>query len=189
MVACILAGGKARRLQGMVKSYILIKGQPIIEWQKKVLEIFFSKILLIGNVHHPSLDTVSDAYQDTGPLGGIYTALLHTQSSIFVFPSDNPFISKKFIEHMLTEAKNQAFDALIPQHDGKIEPLYGIYSPSAISAIKKQLDLQEFAIYKTLAKINTRYIDWSEEIEKTFFNINYPEDILKAQTYARTYVQ
>jgi len=90
---------------------------------------------------------------------------------------------------MLTEAKNQAFDALIPQHDGKIEPLYGIYSPSAISAIKKQLDLQEFAIYKTLAKINTRYIDWSEEIEKTFFNINYPEDILKAQTYARTYVQ
>ncbi|MCX7696222.1 MAG: molybdenum cofactor guanylyltransferase [Bacteroidales bacterium] len=182
MMACILSGGKALRLNGQTKSHIIVGEKPLLEWQLAVLRKYFEEIVIIGRITHPEARTFFDIIEGIGPMGGLYTALKVTKKSeVFIFPSDNPFLSGLFIETLIHLSQTKQQEAIIPLHYGYAEPLYGLYRISILPKIEKMLNEKRYAMHELLQKINAYYFEWNKDPEITFFNINYPEDIRKAQ--------
>lgn len=185
LVAAILSGGKAQRLNGQIKSLINIGDKPIIAWQLSVLRKFFNEIILIGHHSFQGIKSYPDIIHDVGPIGGLYTALkILKKTDLVIFPADNPFISEHLIKMILELSKKNFYDAIIPLNGGYAEPLYGLYRHRVLPIVESLLESKNYAMQELLRRLNVYYFLYDFDPEKTFFNINYPEDIQKANKYA-----
>src|SRR5215510_12135823 len=95
--AAILAGGKATRMGGRLKSFLTLEGRRIIDRQLDVLGALFSDIYISANDPEPffgfDLPVVPDSMPDCGPLGGILAVLEASKSEhVFVLGCDMSFI-------------------------------------------------------------------------------------------------
>ena len=81
-------------------------------------------------------ETLADLYPEKGPLGGIYTGLLASQSShSIVVACDMPFLSTELLRYMVELSPD--FDAVIPNLEkGMREPLHAVYSRSCLGIMK-----------------------------------------------------
>ncbi len=126
-----------------------------------------------------------DLYPDKGPLGGIYTGLLASESShSLVVACDMPFLNTELLRYMVGLC--QDFDVVVPQvGERKLEPLHAIYSKSCLDSMKTLLEHNQLKIDRFFNTVNVRYIERAE-CQKfdpellTFFNINSQTDLKQA---------
>src|SRR6266496_3170841 len=92
----ILAGGKSSRM-GTNKAFLRLGNKYVIEILADLMKNIFSKMILITN--EPALykflkiDIYEDIYKNKGPLGGIHSGLVNSQTEKnFVLSCDIPFI-------------------------------------------------------------------------------------------------
>lgn len=187
--AAILAGGESSRMNKINKDSIRIGNRTILERQLKVISTFFDDYFSVSKKKLTSdLPFVSDSYIQIGPLAGIHAALKHAKSDfVFVFSCDMPFINREIIGMMLDEIDFYPTDVIIPRHKDGIEPLHAIYNKSIIPIIENQIDEKNFKIRLLFNKLTVTYVDLDNTVnpEWSFFNVNYPEDIIKAEEYAK----
>jgi molybdenum cofactor guanylyltransferase len=177
----ILAGGKSSRM-GTDKGLILFNGKSIIEHIMEQLQPVTDKVIIVSN--NPAyekfgVEVITDLVREIGPAGGIFTALSHSKTAqIFVLSCDMPFVTTAAIEYVIQHASQSQIT--IASHDGRSEPLFGIYSKSCLTLwdmlIKKGfLKLQEMVAEFDLLKLN---MDGSPLFTRNvFININTPEDL------------
>ncbi|MDS1029963.1 molybdenum cofactor guanylyltransferase [Bacillota bacterium LX-D] len=189
MRGIILAGGKSSRMN-CNKSFVKLDGKPFIEIiVDKVRPIFKDKITIITNepelYRYLNTDICCDLVKDKGPIAGIYTGLVTSDSfHNFFLPCDMPFISGETIKYMLKHKGR--YDVIVPLINGYIEPLYGIYSKNCIKAIEKCLlqnllkvkSLYEYVSVKTIPEEVFTKLD--SEL-KLFTNINTLQELMAAQ--------
>ncbi len=188
--AAILAGGKASRLNGLKKTNIFIEKQAIFERQMEALSEVFEDIFLISNddTNFSNLPVFADYYKNIGPIAGIHAALKNaTTPYVFVVSCDLPFLNSKFIELLTKEVQVNSVDAIIPKHSLGIEPLHAIYSISVLTEVENQIKQGTYAIRNIYNRLKVKWFEVNSSFrpDKMFFNINYPEDILKAEMYAK----
>ncbi|MCX7863073.1 MAG: molybdenum cofactor guanylyltransferase [Bacteroidales bacterium] len=188
--AAILAGGKATRLNGLNKSEIRIQSKSILDLQIATLEQIFNDIFIISNESWECSKcvTYTDYYKDIGPIAGIHAALKHTKSPfVFVVSNDMPFLSADFIKYLTTKALQLKTEIIVPYHANGFEPLHAIYFTSILPLVEKQISMGDYTIRHLFKKAVTTIITIDDHFDtkKMFFNINYPEDILKANDYAK----
>lgn len=188
ILAVIIAGGESRRLNGINKSFIVIDKKTIIQRQREVITKLFASTYTIAKAPlMPDIPNFVDDYQNIGPLGGIYTALKYILSDyIFVFSCDMPFLNENLILDMMKHIDNPRFDALVPKHTKGVEPLHAIYKKTILPIVENQIKNKNYKVSAFFDKINISYFD-IETLgydNNCFFNINYPDDILKANEYA-----
>ena len=130
VAAAILAGGKARRLGGRVKSTLVIDGVRIIDRQIAVLAKVADPIFVVAQDPSPfaslGLTIAPDEIPDRGALGGIYTAIVRSpHARTLVVAGDLPFLSTALLERLVqpTEA-----DVVVPRGPRGVEPLCAVYS-------------------------------------------------------------
>ena len=128
-----------------------------------------------------------DLYPGRGPLGGIYTGLLASQSShSVVVACDMPFLNIELLRYMIELSPD--FDAVVPRlEEGKVEPLHAIYSKSCLDNMKIQLEHNQLEINHFLNTARVRYVERAEcqRLDPqllTFFNINCQSDLDQAVT-------
>ena len=115
-----------------------------------------------------------------GPLGGIYTGLLHSKDMYnFVVACDMPFINPELIKYMLGKISN--YDVVIPEYNNRLQPLCAIYSKSCIRPIeielsKKNLKVINFLKYVKVKKITEKVVTRLNPEKRCFANINTPRD-------------
>lgn len=181
----ILAGGKSSRMKHE-KAFLKLGAKTIIEELISRLKKNFCKLIIIANDTRKymefGLEMASDILPEKGPLGGIYTALVKSDSFYnFVFACDMPFINQDLIRYMLKECRG--YDITIADYNGRLQPLCAIYSKNCIEPIKKQLEKNELKIRDFFDYVKVRKIS-KEEITKfdsgglSFSNINTPEEYL-----------
>jgi molybdopterin-guanine dinucleotide biosynthesis protein A len=127
-------------------------------------------------------EILTDVYDGKGPLGGIYTGLLASQSSHSITVAcDMPFLNTELLGYMLELSRD--FDAVVPRLDEKmIEPLHAIYSKSCLSNMKIRLENNQLKVHSFLNTVRVRYVE-REECQQfdpqllSFFNINYQSDL------------
>lgn len=183
----ILAGGKASRLGGVSKAIIEINGQPLIRRVYDSLAGLFSEVIVIYNdsLHLPvEAKVYSDIYKETGPLGGIHSALKHaTFRDVFIVSVDMPFASMYIANQIVSRrSKNPESDIFVPKVGKYAEPLFGIYSKSIISQVEDILNGEgKFSVSRLLEVCSTCFLELplSKEVEKAFFNINTYEDLMR----------
>jgi len=186
--AVIIAGGKSLRLNGINKSHIVVKGRTIVEWQREAIIGLFPSVFTVA--HFPIMSdwpNYEDEFQKIGPIAGIYTALKRAETDyIFAFSCDMPFLNRQLILAMIQKIENDSNEIVVPTHLYGMEPLHAIYKKSVLPVIEQQIKVQNYQIRAFFDKVKVTYFDVETNgfNNEYFFNINYPEDIIKANEYA-----
>ena len=192
-ISCIvLAGGKGLRL-GRYKALVEVDGESLLQRVVSRLSFLDSDIIIvIGKsskppklTDYPRLRTVTDAYAGKGPLVGIYSGLLASNSfRNLVVACDMPFLNQALIRYMLDISSG--FDLVIPRVGDMVEPLHAVYSKNCLSAMSRLIEEGNFKIDRFFSLVKVRYVE-AEEIERfdpehlSFFNINSEADLKKAR--------
>lgn len=133
--------------------------------------------------------TVIDKTESQSPLVGSMTGFENTQGIYsLLLPCDTPFVSAKIVQFLFDNSTNR--NAIIARWpSGYIEPLQAVYrTKSALTAAKIALEkgyMNMRSMIENLTRV--RYISTMvlEQIEPkmlTFFNINTPQDLEKAES-------
>ncbi len=217
MTGIILSGGNNSRI-GVEKSFLKVAGRPVIERILDVLEPLFKDIIIVTN--SPGLylqygvKITTDVLRGKGPLGGIYSGLLYSNSPYSMcFACDMPFLNRDLIAYMKEQVKNA--DILIPRSEidrqqftfGRIkadnldvnhslmvglQPLHAIYSRKCVSLMGILLKNGDLRMSNLLSVVKVRYVS-ERETRKfdphsiAFYNINIKEDLHTAEEIASLY--
>ena len=182
----ILSGGKSTRMK-TDKAFLKLGPKAMIEELTSRIEKKFSKLMIIANDREKymkfGMEVTGDIMPDKGPLGGIYTGLVKSESFYnFIFSCDAPFVNPDLIDYMISKAKD--FDIIIPRWKDKFEPLHAIYSKNCIEAIENQLAKNDLKIINFFSEVSVKVIE-QEELERfdlgqlPFMNINTREEYSK----------
>jgi molybdopterin-guanine dinucleotide biosynthesis protein A len=121
-----------------------------------------------------------DIMPDCGPMAGIYTALMVSQTpKIFVLSCDMPFISSELMKMIIEKTEN--CEIAIPRNGEKLEPLCAVYDQSCIATFRELLDQKALKMMDALKLFRVKELTITQEIlaKQPFTNINTPEDYLK----------
>ena len=188
--AAILAGGSGKRFNDVVKANIVIDGKTIISRIIGEIGDIFDEIIIVTNKHdkfkeYNRYKIIVDQYLNKGPLGGIHSALKHTdRDALFVVAGDMPFLKKNLIVKQIDYYNNSNCDILIPKIDQYIEPLHGIYRKTILDSLEDYLESEnDYAIREFIKTMNATFLELkgTEKQTRAFTNINSPSDILKVK--------
>ncbi len=190
MTALLLAGGKSSRLPPN-KAFIKLHSKLIIEILIEKLSQIVENIIIVikGNnkwYEKFGYPVVKDIFEEQTPLIGIYTGLISSSTfENFVISCDMPFFNPDLVMFMYNQIKG--YDACICQHNGRLEPLYAIYTKDCLPSIKSTIQNRSYAVQSFFNQIKIRWILEEEirnfgEPEKLFFNLNTIEDFQKLST-------
>lgn len=184
MTGVILAGGKNSRI-GTNKAFLVVNGSRIIDRTVGIFKDIFEEVIIVSNDPLAYLDQnvtiVTDIVPDKGALGGIYTGLFFaSQSRAFVCACDMPFIAKKFIEYMISQAGS--YDIVTPDAGDGWQPMHAIYDKKILPEMKSMLDQDKLKIsglYKSGRTLTIRgdIMDTFDPENKMFLNVNTFEDL------------
>ena len=176
--ALILAGGRSSRM-GRDKVNLRLHGETLLEravrfWREsgRVDAVYVA----VGRADHiPTLPEgaipVVDLVDARGPIGGLHAAF-HTTGAELLWISgvDMPFLTADAI---LPEPEG---DALIYRHNGRPEPLLGVYRRTVLPVMEEMLSAGEGKLRVLLDRVDTHYVDATPELEGVFRNVNTPKE-------------
>lgn len=174
----ILAGGKSSRM-GEDKATKLHNGIPFLSHIISVLEFFTSHILIISDHSMHSQfghNRISDMITDKGPLGGIYTGLVHskTQKNI-VLSCDIPFINIDVLNHLMAH-----YDSYYDTITYEESPLLGIYHKSITQKILTSIRNEDLSMRKNIKRLRSKLLKIEQQMIPHIQNINTQEHYKKA---------
>jgi molybdenum cofactor guanylyltransferase len=203
----ILSGGLGIRFHRENKALALLGNERVLESVIRVFRDIFDEIFIVTNsplsYTEWDLPIVTDIYPVRSPLVGIYTGLLYAAfPHVFVTACDTPFLQKQLLTVILESIDSKA-DIWVPETAKGFEPLCAVYSnrclPSLEAVISANLDKvpaapgsteryleQSLKIRSFFSRVRVKTID-EERIRAvdphlySFFNINTPEDLLRAE--------
>lgn len=196
ITSIVLAGGKGTRL-GKDKLLEVVGDRPLLQRVIDSLSPISERILVVTaqgqkppaiQATQTTVASVPDIYPGKGALGGIYTGLTATNSQYsLVVAADMPFLNPDLLQYLVGVATG--FDVVMPRINGEIEPLHAVYSRDCLPSIQEQIERNQLQIRVFLEQVRVRYIE-AAEIDRfdprhlSFFNVNTPEDLTKAQEIA-----
>lgn len=186
----ILAGGKSSRM-GTNKAFVDLNGRTLIAHMlDRIGQVRgVAEVLLIANqpddYAHLELPTFPDLVPGKGALGGIYTAICHSQhAATLVLACDMPLISPALLAYMaaLNADEENTYDVIVPRVEGYPQGLHALYNQSCRETIKNDLEADRLKVIGFYNKVRTRYLDEPDcapyvPHEHTFININTPDDL------------
>ena len=195
-ISCIvLVGGKGLRL-GRDKTVETVGNTSLVERVVFCLSLFCRDIIIVTAgkqslpqfIGYPKLRIVADTYPGKGPLGGIYTGLVASDSRYnLIVAGDMPFLNQALLRYMIQLCGD--FDLVVPRLGSMVEPLHAVYSKDCLAPIENLLKQGNLKVSDLLTLVRVRYVE-AEEINQfdpkhlSFFNINTEADLKTAQELA-----
>ncbi len=180
----ILAGGRAKRMNGEDKGLLLVNDKHMIEYVVDTLRPQVSSILISANrnleqyyqlTKYPILPDNFGYY--SGPLAGIATAL-STASTDYVLsvPCDAPLVSPELAERLYT-GLIQGGGKISVAHDGEvIQPTFCLMKRSLLTDLLAFFKMDERSVRRFLQRHAAIQVDFSD-LADSFLNINTTEEL------------
>ncbi|MCP3951547.1 MAG: molybdenum cofactor guanylyltransferase [Desulfobacterales bacterium] len=190
----ILAGGENSRFSGEQKTLMKIGGIRILDRIFDVMTAVFDDIILVTNTPERYLEwdatIVTDLLPVRSSLTGIHTGLFYTRTDYaFVTAGDAPFLKKEMVATVV-DGISPGIDIVIPETKYGREPLCAVYARSCLESAGSSIGNGRFKIMPAFRKKNAKVI--SEKTARkadprllSFFNVNTPEDLRRANIIAR----
>ena len=184
ITAVILAGGKARRMDGEDKGLINLNGRALIDYIISALRPQAGDILINANRNlqqygRYGLPVVVDMLGDYfGPLVGMATGM-HTTDRPYIVtvPCDSPFIPGTLVETLYRSLVDQQADISVA-HDGtRMQPVFALLRCELLPDLLDYLDEGGRKIDTWYDRQRLAIADFSNTPD-TFLNLNTPEDKL-----------
>ena len=189
----ILAGGLSRRFSGRNKAFLKIGQKRLIDHIYRVFCAVFDEIIIVTNQPAAYLDfdatIVSDVFPVRSSLTGIHTGLFYSGNPfIFAVACDIPFLQEDLVRLLVSRIEASA-GVVIPETSEGLEPLCAVYAKSCLPVVERQLEQQKFKIqrfFKSLRvlRIPEESLRTADPELKSFFNINTPADLARAEAWA-----
>ena len=184
LTVAIQAGGKSSRM-GTDKSFVPFNGRPLIEVVIDAVRGLGDELILITNkpqaYAHLGLPMYGDLYPETGPLGGIYTALYNAEHPhLLTVACDMPWLNRPLLEYMA--GLRGTADVIVPRWDKYPEPLHALYSQACLEPIREKLVAGQYKITAFFGRVSIRFVDRAEierfdPMGRSFVNVNTPEEL------------
>jgi len=189
----VLAGGESRRM-GQPKHRLVLGGETLLERQLRLLRPVCRSVTVIGLSELPPdlrVSALPDELPGRGPLGGIFTGLLHTRSEYNLFVGcDLPFLATRFLHQLAGLALNGQADVTVPEdRQGRRQPLCAIYRRRALAVVRARLREGAHKTDGFFPRVRCRVITWREIASggfppHMFDNLNTPADYELAKIFA-----
>lgn len=184
----ILAGGDARRLPGKLEREV--GGEPMIVSVFRAMRASERPVFLAGKGSFaPEVDAslecplLVDRWPGAGPLAALVSACgsfdgLGTTSHVFVVAGDEPRVDASLLDQLIA-AWQPGDRAVVPEHDGRLEPLAGLYETSTLLHEGFTLISQDrSSMHDLLERLSARRVPVSA---RYFANVNTAADLARAQ--------
>lgn len=190
--AIILAGGKSSRM-GTNKALLPIFEKTTIEHIVDCCKHVADEIIVVTNEQDQyaflQVPLVCDEFKECGPLGGLEAGLQAAKyDKCILIACDMPFVSSEVIKHLMYHLHN--YDAVLPNVNGKLHPLFAAYRKTCLTPIRKRLQNNTLRMVGLLDEVNTKILTEDElplmdfNIQNVFFNMNKPDEFRMAQKLA-----
>ncbi len=184
LTIAIQAGGKSSRM-GTDKSFVPFRGRPLIATVIDAVAGLGDELILITNkpddYAHLGLPMFGDLYPETGPLGGIYTAIhAAAHPHVLTVACDMPWLNRPLLEYMAS--LRETADVVVPRWEKYPEPLHAVYSKACLEPIREKLEAEMYKITVFYGRVRVRFVG-REEIERfdpdgrSFVNVNTPDEL------------
>ena len=184
MQVSILCGGKSSRMQSE-KGLVLYQNKPFVAHIIEAVLPISSNIQLITNANdydYLAYNKVKDIIADKGPLGGIYTALVHSETEMnLILSCDIPLISTEILLELI-ENHGTNFDVSVFKDTDRIHPLIGIYATSLIPVLKKAIDANDLKMMRFISNVKHQLIPIPNAKRHLFKNINSVAELNELNT-------
>lgn len=196
--AVILAGGFSRRF-GRDKGLVVLDGKPLILHVIERVSTALDEIVVVVSskdqkkkfetLLRDKANIVIDKNDSQSPLVGAITGFESAEGEYsLLLPCDTPLVSTQIVQFLFDICINKS--AVIPRWpSGYIEPLQAVYhTKSALTAAKTALEQGKMNMRSMIDNLRVvRYVSTMvlEQLEPkllTFFNINTPQDLKRAES-------
>ena len=183
----VLAGGRSSRM-GRDKAFLTIKSKTLIEIVIERLRPCVDRVMVVGSARNlvqlrrlPVDAVLTDCHADQGPLMGIYTALMQTETPLnLCVPCDMPWIDGRLLERLIDAVHGEAelVASLHPQEG--VQPFPLVCHARACRAIGALLDrgersLQALVLHPKMLLVTIE----QSELWPSFTNVNTIADYVK----------
>lgn len=195
--AIILGGGSSSRF-GQDKGALRLNNKPLLNHVIDVVKGAVGEVIIVtsseeraeqySKIVSPNVRFAIDISESMGPLVGALTGFKAAKGQYsLLLPFDLPFVSKEIVSLLFDLCVGKT--AAIPRWpNNQIEPLCAVYkTDQALEAAQKALANNEFDMRAIISKlrgvryISTLVIEQLDPDLHTFFNINTPLDLKKAE--------
>ena len=185
----IQAGGQSTRM-GQDKGLLQFGKYKMVEYILHQVSGMGEKNFIVSNRPEEykefGLPVYTDIYHNIGPLGGFHTIFSYLEMEYaLVLACDMPFINRDLINYLLSLASD--YDIIVPRlnHNKFVKPFRAVYSKKCMPAVEKAIEQNHRRVISFFDDVRVRYLE-KDEIhiydpdERSFFNVNTPEDLQKA---------
>ena len=181
----VLAGGKARRMGGIDKGLLELRGKPLWKHVADTLLSQLNTVVVNANRHQEiyrsgGLKVISDVMADfPGPLAGMLSVFQQETGDWFLFcPCDTPFIPQTLAARLRARC-NQA--PVVWVHDGERDhPTIALVHRSVQPFLQRYLQSGERRVMVFMRQAGGHAVDFSD-CKEAFVNVNTLEELEKWQ--------
>lgn len=184
----ILAGGRAKRMEGQDKGLLSIHDQPMIKLIIEQLVPQVNNIIINANrnikryqqFNYPVISD-HDSNDFHGPLAGMLSAMKISDTDyILSTPCDSPFLPSDLSERLLSELLNHNADICVV-HDGeRMQPVFALIKTRLAESLQDFLDNGDRKIDLWYKQHHTVLADFSD-CKNISLNINTPDELKKLE--------
>lgn len=169
----ILMGGKSIRM-GTDKAFVKWQSDTFLERAIKLTLSACSEFYLSVNAEQfkelsSNYPCIQDHYAETGPMGGILTALEATNKNLLVVAIDMPLMKVELLQQLLNVEEGNV-RAYRGSESGFWHPLPSYWPSSSKNQLKRYVEQGEFRLQNFLSKNNATALPISDY--QAFRNIN-----------------
>lgn len=189
LTAFVLAGGASRRM-GRPKHELILEGETLLARMVRRARTVGRSAIILGPLERArglQFPALADELPGRGPLGAIYTGLLHTHTEFNLFLAcDLPFMEPRFLRYLAAQAIASGSDATLAETFGEgLQPLAAIYRRRTLPAVRRSLANGQNKITRFLPWVSVRVLGWPELARagfraRIFDNLNTMEDYDRA---------
>ena len=183
----ILAGGQGRRMGGVDKGLVPLRGRPMVAWVLERLSPQVDEVLICANRnldHYRALGcpVVSDSVFDgaggfAGPLAGLHAGLRDARHShVLTVPCDSPFLPADLGARLLEPCLTLGADLAVARTGNQPHPVFSLCRRSLLTHLTDFLASGGRKIDAWYASLKVIEVSFDDEPE-AFSNINTPDEL------------
>ena len=190
IIGAIIAGGLSRRMAGREKAFLELDSEPIILHVIEQFEPQVDQLVISANGDATrfaefGLDVVPDVLKHlTTPLAGIHATLQFAKNIggdvLVTIPSDTPFLPFGLVARLVELVPSGG--AVIASSGGQDHYIIGAWKTELLDDLELAIAKDGlFRVKDWAVRVSAQKVEWPVEPYDPFFNVNTPEDLLRAQ--------
>lgn len=183
LTAAIIAGGKSRRF-GSPKALAVLRNITLIDYAIHTARAISEEIVISYGEDNlfagKTIPVIQDLIPGCGPLGGIYTVLLHAKTPwVAALPCDLPLLDSRVYEVLFAARRDDC--PVVALSERGVEPLVSIWPQNLAEVLREFIQNGEFTMYKVVRELKAVEVDIPSQLPgyraEFFLNVNREEDL------------